>query len=158
MTDATPVIIRMCSRDPARLAGLTLALLALVARAWARESGHEEGGGTPARPNVLFLAVDDMRDWVGCVGGYAGKVQTPNIDRLAKRGTLFLNAHCASPKCGPSRAAIMTGLRPSTTGLYDNGHWWKPNLPEVVTLPAHFREHGYHFAGAGMILHHTACK
>tara|TARA_Y100001934_G_scaffold45195_1_gene54670 strand:- start:52 stop:1536 length:1485 start_codon:yes stop_codon:yes gene_type:complete len=108
------------------------------------------------KPNVLFLAVDDMKDWVNCLGGYEGKVHTPNIDRLAARGTLFTNAHCPSPKCAPSRAAIMTGLRPSTTGLYDNGHWWKPNYPDTVTIPIHFRNHGYQVAGAGKIFHHTA--
>lgn len=112
---------------------------------------------TPGRqPNVLFLAVDDMKDWVNCLGGYEGRVHTPHIDRLARRGILFTNAHCPSPKCAPSRAAIMTGLRPSTTGLYDNGHWWLPNLPGVVTIPAHFRKHGYYVAGAGKIFHHTA--
>ena len=109
-----------------------------------------------ARPNVLFLAVDDMKDWVNCLGGYEGTVHTPNIDRLASRGTLFTNAHCASPKCAPSRAAILTGLRPSTTGLYDNGHWWFPNLPNTTTLPLQFRKHGYKVVGAGKIFHHTA--
>jgi len=109
-----------------------------------------------ARPNVLFLAVDDMKDWVGCLGGYEAAVHTPNIDRLAGRGMLFTSAHCASPKCAPSRAAIMTGQRPSTTGLYDNGNWWMPNLPDVVTMPVHFRNHGYRVAGAGKIFHHTA--
>lgn len=109
-----------------------------------------------ARPNVLFLAVDDMKDWVNCLGGYEGTVHTPNIDRLAKRGMLFTNAHCPSPKCAPSRAAIMTGLRPSTTGLYDNGHWWMPNFPDLVTIPIHFRSHGYLVVGAGKIFHHTA--
>jgi arylsulfatase A-like enzyme len=108
------------------------------------------------RPNVLFLAVDDMKDWVGCLGGHDGSVHTPHIDRLAGRGMLFTNAHCPSPRCAPSRAAIMTGRMPSTTGLYDNGHWWLPNLPEVVTLPAHFRADGYRVAGAGKIFHHTA--
>lgn len=108
------------------------------------------------RPNVLFLAVDDMKDWVNCLGGYEGKVHTPNIDRLAARGTLFTNAHCPSPKCAPSRAAIMTGLWPSTSGLYDNGHWWKPNYPDLVTIPIHFRKHGYTVVGAGKIFHHTA--
>ena len=107
-------------------------------------------------PNVLFLAVDDMKDWVNCLGGYEGTVHTPNIDRLDHKGVLFTNAHCPSPKCAPSRAAIMTGLRPSTTGLYDNGHWWLPNLPDVVTIPQHFRNHGYHVVGAGKIFHHTA--
>lgn len=108
------------------------------------------------RPNVLFLAVDDMKDWVNCLGGYEGTVFTPNIDRLADDGMLFTNAHCPSPKCAPSRAAIMTGLRPSTTGLYDNGHWWLPNLPDTTTIPTHFRDHGYHVVGAGKIFHHTA--
>jgi arylsulfatase A-like enzyme len=108
------------------------------------------------RTNVLFLAVDDMKDWVNCLRGYEGTVHTPNIDRLAGRGVLFTNAHCPSPKCAPSRAAIMTGLRPSTTGLYDNGHWWLPNLPDVVTIPQHFRNHGYRVVGAGKIFHHTA--
>lgn len=108
------------------------------------------------RPNVLFLAVDDMKDWVGCLGGYAGTVHTPNIDGLARRGMLFSNAHCGSPVCAPSRAAILTGMRPSTTGLYNNGQWWLPNLPDVVTLPMHFRQHGYEAVGAGKIFHHTA--
>lgn len=106
-------------------------------------------------PNVLFVAVDDMKDWIGCLGGYQDVV-TPNIDRLAARGMLFTNAHCASPKCAPSRAAILTGKRPSTTGLYDNGHWWRPNYPDLITLPAYFRSRGYHVAGAGKIFHHTA--
>lgn len=108
------------------------------------------------RPNVLFVAIDDLNDWVNCLGGYEGTVHTPNIDRLAARGTLFTNAHCASPKCAPSRTALLTGRRPSTTGLYDNSHWWLPNLPDVVTIPAHFRAHGYRVAGAGKIFHHTA--
>jgi len=112
--------------------------------------------GASNRFNVLFIAVDDMKDWVNCLGGYEGTVYTPHIDRLARRGMLFTNAHCASPKCAPSRAAIMTGLRPSTTGLYDNGHWWLPNLPDVVTMPVHFRAHGYRVVGAGKIFHHTA--
>jgi len=112
--------------------------------------------GASPKPNVLFLCVDDMKDWVNCLGGYEGQVRTPNIDRLARRGVLFTNAHCVSPKCAPSRAAILTGLSPSTTGLYDNGHWWLPNLPDVVTIPRHFRNHGYRVAGAGKIFHHTA--
>ena len=107
-------------------------------------------------PNVLFLAVDDMKDWVNCLGGYEGTVKTPHIDRLASQGMLFTNAHCASPKCAPSRAAIMTGLRPSTTGLYDNGHWWLPNHPEILTLPVYFKSLGYDVLGAGKIFHHTA--
>ena len=114
------------------------------------------GQSKPLKPNVLFLAVDDMKDWVGCLGGYEGRVHTPHIDQLASRGMLFRNAHCPSPKCAPSRAAILTGLKPSSTGLYDNGHWWLPNLPNAITIPKHFRQSGYQVAGAGKIFHHTA--
>jgi len=107
------------------------------------------------RPNVLFLSVDDLNDWIGCLGGYNG-VKTPNIDRLAKRGVLFANAHCASPLCNPSRTALLTGMRPSTTGMYNNDQFWKPNLPDAVTLPMHFKANGYAVAGAGKVFHHTA--
>ena len=130
--------------------------LAVAFVAWTLTPIQQAAAEEKPRPNVLFLAVDDMKDWVNCLGGYEGKVITPNIDRLAARGMLFTNAHCPSPKCAPSRAAIMTGLRPSTTGLYDNGHWWFPNLPGVVTIPVHFQNNGYRVAGAGKIFHRTA--
>ncbi|MHC4286056.1 MAG: sulfatase-like hydrolase/transferase [Planctomycetota bacterium] len=68
------------------------------------------------KPNVLFIALDDMNDWISSLGGYSGKVHTPNFDRLARKGTTFTNAHSPSTVCNPSRTAIMTGLRPSTTG------------------------------------------
>ena len=107
------------------------------------------------QPNVLFLSVDDMNDWVGCLGGYPG-VSTPNIDKLATRGVLFADAHCAAPLCNPSRTALFTGLRPSTSGIYNNDQYWRPALPDVDTIPAYFKRHGYHVAGAGKILHHVA--
>ena len=110
----------------------------------------------PARPNVLFVAVDDMRDWTVGLGGYGGKVHTPNQQRLAKRGVEFTHAYTASPVCCPSRAAVMTGLMPFTSGIYNNGQWWKPHMPDLVTIPLHFRAHGYKVAGAGKIFHHTA--
>ena len=109
----------------------------------------------PKRPNVVFISVDDMNDWVGCLRGYPG-VQTPNIDRLARRGVLFANAHCASPLCNPSRTALLTGRRPSNTGIYDNDTYWRPNLPDVVTIPQYFKRNGYTVAGAGKVFHHTA--
>lgn len=111
------------------------------------------GTPPPERPNVLFLSVDDMNDWVGALGDQAAR--TPNIDRLSQRGTLFSNAHAPSPKCNPSRTAILSGLRPSTTGVYSNGEWWKPNLPEAVMLPRYFRDNGYYVAGGGKVFHHT---
>ena len=104
-------------------------------------------------PNVLFLSVDDMNDWVGSLGHLPAK--TPHIDRLAARGALFTNAHAPSPKCNPSRTAILSGLRPSTTGVYGNGEWWKPNFPDLVTLPRYFKENGYYAAGGGKVFHHT---
>src|SRR5439155_4439895 len=92
-----------------------------------------------AAPNVLFIAVDDLNDWVGCLGGHP-QVKTPNIDRLAKRGTLFTNAHCQGALCNPSRASLLTGLRPSTTGVYGlkPGFRSVPALKDLVTLPQHF--------------------
>ena len=140
-----------CSGRTSTIGENIMKYLALFAGLLLVSSGH-----SGEKPNVLFLAVDDMKDWVNCLGGYEGEVHTPNIDRLAARGTLFTNAHCPSPKCAPSRAAIMTGLYPSTTGLYDNGHWWKPNFPDLITIPIHFRSHGYTVVGAGKIFHHTA--
>jgi len=109
----------------------------------------------PRQPNVLMIGVDDMNDWVGCLGGYPG-VRTPNIDRLAKRGALFQNAHCAAPVCNPSRTALFTGRRPSTTGVYDNEQYWRPALPGLQTMPEYFRKSGYHVAGAGKVFHHVA--
>lgn len=108
------------------------------------------------RPNVLFIAIDDLNDWVGCLGGYPGRVHTPNIDALAKRGVIFTNAHCASPVCCPSRTAALSGLLPSTTGIYNNQQWWKPHRPNLTTLPSHFRTHGYRIIAAGKLFHHTA--
>ncbi|MCI0701862.1 MAG: sulfatase [Planctomycetia bacterium] len=103
-------------------------------------------------PNVLFLAVDDLNDWVGCLGKRTD-VQTPNIDKLAKRGTLFTRAYCAAPACNPSRTAILTGLRPSTSGVYHNNQPWRPVLKDAVTLPQHFMKHGYISQGGGKIFH-----
>ena len=103
-------------------------------------------------PNILLVFVDDMADWVGCMDGYPGEVHTPNIDRLAQRGILFTNAHCTSPICGPSRAAILTGLRPETNGVYHNkGHY--NEYSDAVGFPLYFRNNGYTSLGAGKVNH-----
>ena len=104
------------------------------------------------RPNVLFIAVDDLNDWVSCLGGHP-QCQTPNIDRLAARGMLFTRAYCAAPACNPSRVALMTGLRPSTSGVYMNSNAWRPVLPDAVTLPQHFMASGYRAVGSGKMYH-----
>jgi arylsulfatase A-like enzyme len=111
---------------------------------------HAADGATP---NVLMIVVDDMNDWVECLGGHLD-VNTPNINRLASRGMLFSNAHCAAPVCNPSRVATLTGRRPSSTGIYDNSVVWHEALNEVVTIPQHFRQNGYHVAGGGKVNHH----
>ena len=109
---------------------------------------------SPGRPNVLFIAVDDLNDWVGVLGGHPD-AKTPNIDRLAARGVVFTRAYCAAPACNPSRVALLTGLRPSTTGVYHNNQPWRPapRLKGAVTLPRHFMDGGYHVAGGGKIFH-----
>ncbi len=107
-----------------------------------------------ARQNVLFIAIDDLNDWIGCLGGHPD-VKTPNLDRLAARGVLFNNAYCAAPVCNPSRAALMTGIRPSTSGVYDNSQPFRkaPTGKDAVTLAQHFRAHGYDVTGGGKIFH-----
>lgn len=110
---------------------------------------------TPAaqRPNVLMIVVDDMNDWVGCLGGHPD-VKTPNIDRLAARGLLFTNAHCAAPVCNASRVATLTGRRPGATGIYENRAVWHQALPGIASIPQHFNANGYYTAGGGKVFHH----
>jgi arylsulfatase A-like enzyme len=91
--------------------------------------------------DILFIAIDDLNDWTGCLEGRTG-VQTPYLDGLAARGVLFSNAHCTAPACSPSRASVMTGVRPSTSGIYANKHDWRksPKLADVKTIPEYFRD------------------
>src|SRR5215470_8693067 len=81
-----------------------------------------------AKPNVLFIAVDDLNHWVGYLGRNKQTV-TPNIDRLAKRGVWFTHSYCAAPVCNPSRTALMSGLRPGSSGVYDNEDNFQPVIP-----------------------------
>src|SRR5687768_9188839 len=111
------------------------------------------------KPNVLFIAIDDQNDWIGCLGGHP-QVKTPNIDRLAQRGTLFTSAHCQSPLCNPSRSSLLTGLRPSTTGIYG----LSPGIRDVeatrkhITLPQTFTAAGYHTYTCRKIYHDGSIK
>jgi arylsulfatase A-like enzyme len=104
------------------------------------------------KPNVLFIAVDDLNHWVGHLGRNP-QTKTPNIDRLARMGVTFINAHCAAPVCNPSRAALMSGRRPGQTGIYDNGQDWRPAIPKEDTLTTQFLKAGYNVFGAGKIYH-----
>lgn len=107
----------------------------------------------PARPNILFIAMDDLNDWVGCMGGNEQTI-TPNLDRLAKSGMLFTNAHCAAPACNPSRTAIFTGISPHVSGLYDNRQSMRHILPKAEIIPKTFSRHGYESIGSGKMLHY----
>ncbi len=104
------------------------------------------------RPNVLMIAVDDLNDWVGALGGHP-QSKTPHIDRLAQQSMVFSNAHCAAPACNPSRTALLTGIRPWNSGVYLNPQPWRPVMPDVVTLPQHFMQHGYHARAGGKMYH-----
>lgn len=106
------------------------------------------------RPNVLLISIDDLNDWTGCLGGHP-QAKTPNIDRLAKRGTLFTNAHCQSPVCNPSRASLLTGRYPHSSGVYFLSPDLKqaPVLKGLDTLPERFAKHGYSTLAAGKIFH-----
>lgn len=109
---------------------------------------------TPPRPNVLFIAVDDLNHWVGYLGRNK-QTKTPHIDNLAARGTAFTRSYCAAPVCNPSRAALMSGLRPSTSSVYDNGIRFEPRIPTEITLTTQFRKAGYKVYGAGKIYHNN---
>ncbi len=105
-----------------------------------------------AKPNVLFIAIDDLNDWIGALGGHP-QARTPNLDRLAKRATLFTRAYCQAPACNPSRSSLMTGILPSSSGVYLNSQPWRAAMPNAVTLPQHFMKHGYWAGGSGKIYH-----
>lgn len=117
-------------------------------------------------PNVLFIAVDDLNDWIGCMQDQERDAKhpraiTPHMDQLAARGTLFMNAHCQAPICGPSRASLMSGLRPSTTGIYGqindkNLRKAHPLLEKISFLPEYFGQHGYKTMGVGKLFHQHA--
>jgi len=111
-----------------------------------------------SKPNVLFIAVDDLNTWISPIDNFLG-VKTPNFDRLAKMGVTFTNAHVQAPLCGPSRASLMTGLRPSTTGIYGMTpddqirREGNPVTKDITFLPEYFKQNGYHTMGIGKLFH-----
>lgn len=102
-----------------------------------------------------MLITDDLNTWAGAWHA-PSRGLTPELNALAKRSVVFANAFCASPLCNPSRTAVLSGMAPWNTGVYNNGHWWRPAMPELKTMPVLFREAGYTVAGAGKLFHHTA--
>src|SRR5688572_3493049 len=126
-----------------RLTCLLAALLFLVAT--------HASAQAPPRPNILFIAVDDLRPETGCYGSKI--VKSPNIDRLAARGLIFDRAYCQQAVCSPSRSSLMTGTRPDTTKVWDLNTHFRKAIPDTVTLGQHFKNNGYHVQGMGKIYH-----
>jgi len=137
----------MNRRDFLKLTAASAAAIALPRLAFSAKQQK-------TKPNVLFIAIDDLNDWIACLGGHPD-VKTPNFDRLAKKGVLFTNAHCSAPACNPSRASLLTGILPSTSGVYHNSQPWRksPVFTNAVTLPQYFMAHGYKVIGGGKIFH-----
>lgn len=115
------------------------------------------GMAASSPPNVLLITADDLRPELGCYGSPA---VTPNLDAIAARGTTFTRAYCQQAVCNPSRSSMLTGLRPSTLGLYTNGTHFRELKPDVMTLPLWFKEHGYTTRCSGKLFHnwHTQDK
>ena len=128
-----------------RLCSLPAVVVALALAAFAQPA---------PRPNVLFIAIDDLNDWVGALGGHP-QAYTPHLDRLARRGVLFTNAHCQAPICQPSRSSLLSGTYPFRNGVYDIAQRMRdaPALKDAVTLPEYFGRHGYTTVSTGKIFH-----
>lgn len=131
--------------SPLRLSAIAVISLLVSVGAWGADRAS-------SKPNVLFIAVDDLNHWVGYLGRNP-QTKTPNIDRLAARGVSFTRSYCAAPVCNPSRAALMSGLRPATSGVYNNNNDWRTVIPEELPLTTAFRRAGYFVGGAGKIYH-----
>ncbi len=149
----SPVVSLSVLRFALRCLSLAAVSLLCIAKAQSEQA-------TP--PNILMISIDDLNDWIGCLDGHP-QTQTPNMDRLAERGVNFTHAHCQVPLCNPSRASVLTGTLPTTTGVYENLPTdRKETLPtywdrtKIATMGEHFGRHGYRTLGVGKIFHQ--CK
>lgn len=106
-----------------------------------------------AKPNILLIIADDLNNWPTPTGGNA-QAKTPNLDKLAARGMTFVNAQCAAPLCNPSRTSFLSGMRPTTTGIYDNDQVWMPHIGRGLCINDYLRQFGYNSQGAGKIYHY----
>ena len=129
---------------------MLLAIVSVIAYPW---FGNAESTKEPTAPDVLFFVVDDLNDWISLLDS-KGPINMPNLERLARRGMLLTRAYCVSPACNPSRAATLTGLRPTTTGVYGNMSDWRRAVPSRKTIMQQFMAAGYVIRGAGKIFHH----
>ena len=131
----------------AGLAGIGLGGSALGMSIW----GGSKKKDLPKK-NVLMIAVDDLRPQLGCYG--QKQIISPNIDRLAKEGLIFDRTYCQQAVCGPSRAGLMSGLRPDSIGGYNWDVYLRNKRPDVLTLPEHFKNNGYETVSVGKVYHH----
>jgi arylsulfatase A-like enzyme len=106
----------------------------------------------PVKPNILFIAVDDLRPELNFYG--ASHIKSPNIDRLASEGLSFTRAYCNVPVCGASRASLMTGIKPTKNRFVDYNTYAGQDVPGAISIPEHFRDHGYHTISNGKVFHH----
>ena len=136
-----------------KIAGLLLIGLTVVQLGYSQTNKN----GSTAKLNILYIAIDDMNNWVGAMGGAA---KTPNIDKLASEGRLFSNAYCVVPACNPSRVAILTGVRPETNGQYTNPGNFRdlPGNATRITLPMYLQQNGYEAVAAGKVFHNGRGK
>ena len=128
---------------------LSAALMAGVPLAKSQQVSHK--AVRAAKKNVIFVVVEDLRPILGCYGDPIAK--TPNVDRFAEKSVVFKNAFCQGPICNPSRTALITGLRPDTTGINDNFVAWHQVIPDVVTMPYYFKQNGYYTGRGGKLFH-----
>ena len=136
------------SRLPIRIAAFIIACVGAMGGLQAASKG------LPSKPNILFIVADDLRDWTGWLGGHP-QAHTPNMDRLAKMGMRFTNAHCNYALCNPSRTSMLTGMLPSSSGVFGNEQDWRRSVQIAgkPTLPEFFKSAGYTTAAGGKIFH-----
>ncbi len=149
----------MFRTQPARLSRIFFALLCAAAGLptvlSAQDGAAKIVAADQPKPNILFIAIDDMNDWTGFLGGHPQAI-TPNMDRLAKRGVNFTNAHCIAPACSPCRLGLLYGIQPFNSGMYpfyDHEKIPADVLNQYTSLPKLFRQNGYRAYGAGKIFH-----
>jgi arylsulfatase A-like enzyme len=133
------------------ISSLTRALLLLVTIGLL-SSASLSAGADAQRPDVLFIAVDDLNDWIGVLGGHPD-AKTPNIDRLAQRGIVFERAYCSAAACNPSRASLLHSITPAHSGVYQNDQPWRDALRHATSLPKLLSQQGYEVIGGGKIYH-----
>ncbi|MBP88815.1 MAG: hypothetical protein CMJ64_19235 [Planctomycetaceae bacterium] len=129
----------------------TLSLASIIAAFLSADATRSFAANTKSQPNVLFIAIDDLRPELGCYGETA--IHSPNIDKLASTGVVFERAYCQLAVCNPSRVSIMTGLRPDSTKVWDLATRFRHTIPDAVTLPQQFMKYGYHEVSFGKIFH-----